>query len=410
MTTTENPNIHLGANNPPSSKPPSADTLKLEIEQQHADLFKRVEELIKASLSTPAVVSDDETAGSIGDLKKMLALAKTDAENRRKTEKSQWDNAGKVVHNIFEALKDRLDQEISKLAERQDKYMKEKEARERIEREERAERERKEQERLKAEAEEKRQTEERLKAEAAEAERKAEAARAEKARQLSLAKTLREHATAIDTEIKAMNRSGQEQQVTDRETRSRLFSEEAELREQGLSEEADKKAQERGRFEADLIARQNAEIRRQNDLIQAQEKLRKAEEEARQQAQKEADAAAQADKLEKAKAAEARGAGKEARVAEVMGAKTEKLVAKLEDAAAAPAAELSRVRGEAGSVSSLATLRKFRIVDRAALEPTVIWPFLTDEDIDKAIGRMMAAKVSHIKGVEFYDDESGRTV
>jgi hypothetical protein len=68
--------------------------------------------------------------------------------------------------------------------------------------------------------------------------------------------------------------------------------------------------------------------------------------------------------------------------------------------AAAKPADLSRVRGEYGSLGSLRQRWGFHILDRAEIDLEVLRPYLSGDCIDHAISAAIAAGIREIRGVE----------
>lgn len=74
--------------------------------------------------------------------------------------------------------------------------------------------------------------------------------------------------------------------------------------------------------------------------------------------------------------------------------------------ATAPAAQLSTVRGEYGSSSSLRTTWKGRIIDRGNLDLEALRPFLAADALEKAVGAYvnLHKDTLPLRGVEIYQD------
>lgn len=145
-----------------------------------------------------------------------------------------------------------------------------------------------------------------------------------------------------------------------------------------------------------LYQRQKAEAERRAREAEAR---RLAEEAERQRRAAEAAAAAleTEDDLEAAIAAEER--------AQQLAADT----AQHERAAAAPVAELSRTRGEYGSVSSLTTFWDFRDIDRSTIDIEALRPYLPLDAIEKAVRQFIKSGGRKLAGCEIYENTRSRT-
>lgn len=74
--------------------------------------------------------------------------------------------------------------------------------------------------------------------------------------------------------------------------------------------------------------------------------------------------------------------------------------------AAAKAAELSRSRGEFGSVASLRTFFDFRDLDRAALDLEALRPHLPLDALEKAVRSFIRSGGRELRGVEIFENTS----
>jgi len=131
-------------------------------------------------------------------------------------------------------------------------------------------------------------------------------------------------------------------------------------------------AERRARMEQERLAREAAE---------------KAAKEAAQKAKDAADAAALDGAIEAEKAAEVAAAD----------------LAKAQQAAEVKPAELSRTRGEYGSMSSLRTEWVFDDVSRADLDLEALRPYLPTDGIEKAIRAFIKAGGRQLRGVAIYE-------
>lgn len=76
---------------------------------------------------------------------------------------------------------------------------------------------------------------------------------------------------------------------------------------------------------------------------------------------------------------------------------------KAEQAANVKAAELSRTRGEYGSVSSLRTHWVFDDIDKATLDLETLRPFIAAEDLGKAVRAYIKAGGRELRGTRIYE-------
>lgn len=141
------------------------------------------------------------------------------------------------------------------------------------------------------------------------------------------------------------------------------------------------------------VKKETEERRRREEEERAR---REEEERLRREAEEKAAAAATDDDLNEAieaeqaaaqRAAEAHDAGKKAQ---------------------APAAELSRTRGEYGAVSSLATFMDFKDVDYGTIDLEALRPHLKRDDIDKAIRAYIKAGNDEIRGATIFQNKRTR--
>ena len=125
--------------------------------------------------------------------------------------------------------------------------------------------------------------------------------------------------------------------------------------------------------------------------LEEERKAREAAEAARREAEERARAAASAAQLDAAIEAE--------RAAETAAADLAKATA----AAEVKPAELSRTRGEYGSVSSLRTEWVFDNLDRAQLDLEALRPYLPSDALEKAVRAFIRAGGRELRGVEIYE-------
>jgi hypothetical protein len=127
--------------------------------------------------------------------------------------------------------------------------------------------------------------------------------------------------------------------------------------------------------------------RRQREEREARERAEQARREAEAAAQAMRDAASLDEAVQAEKAADAAAAD----------------AVKAEVAATAKPAELSRVRGEYGAVSSLRTEWVFEGVDRATIDLEALRPYLPVDGIEKAIRSFIRAGGRELRGTRIYE-------
>lgn len=94
----------IGHNNPPSD----ATLLVERLETSAADIINRASDLYAASARIPDTIPDEETAGRVAAFVKQITIAEKSTEDRRKAEKSVYDELGKAVQDFFKPVSDKL--------------------------------------------------------------------------------------------------------------------------------------------------------------------------------------------------------------------------------------------------------------------------------------------------------------
>jgi len=377
------------------NKPP----LAVEVRERHKDLFNTLEELASADLIVPSVIGDDEQEGAAQDVYKKCRIAVKTAAAMHKLEKEPYDQSLKELKATFAIPSEKVDKAAENILKRIDAYKEQKAIEERRRREDEARKAAEEAARKQREAEE-----------ADRKRREAEEARRQEEERARKAQEGRERA-----EREA--REARERAERLKEEQARLEQERKE-REKREAEERAKKAQ----LDAELEAKRKAE-REEHDRRMAELKAQREEEEAKAKAAREEaakalaerraaeDAAAAAKREEKAAAREADHNLEDA-------VKLERRSAKLEGAANASEAELSRGRGDYGSVGSRATFWTWRILDRDQIPLEALRAYINPDAIDAAVTRFMNAHRPELgqgrdmndllPGVEFYRDTTTR--
>lgn len=357
-------------------------SIKERLEAQYPEIFARLRDLENAALIVPERLASDDDAGKAQDLVKMMRVAIKQADATRDAEKEPHAQAVKEVNAAFKIPMERLEVIQKKIMSRLDAYLEEKKEAERQAREAEAKRQREEVERLAREAEE--AEKKRLAAEAARKaeEERARAAEAAKLRAIQEAREAEERAAAAKAEAARLE--------TERKAREAAAAKAAaEKAERDAAEETERQA----RAEADRVRLAELKAQREAEEQRARE-AREAAAAARAD-QQQAEAAAKAAKAEQAEAArhETAALGQAVRA--------EKRADRLDGAASASDADLSRTRGELGTVGSLARRWVFRVTNYDAIPMDVLRPFLAREAIDAAIHKLMMTGRRELAGVEF---------
>lgn len=134
------------------NQPPRAAALQDELSARHLQLAARRDELLEAMKRAPEKVTDDETAGRVGDFIKQIMACHKNAEATRVAEKEPHLESCRVVDGWFKKITDPLASAKKAMEERLNKYLVAKAEAARREAEEKARREREEAERLAAAA------------------------------------------------------------------------------------------------------------------------------------------------------------------------------------------------------------------------------------------------------------------
>ena len=113
----------IGHNNPPSDQ-----TLLQEfLENKTAGLRQRYEELLAASDRIPATCEDDETAGKLGDMVKLISACHKSFEGQRVSEKEPYLTLSRTVDGFFKKFTENLDTAKKKVSRPLEMYLKRKE-------------------------------------------------------------------------------------------------------------------------------------------------------------------------------------------------------------------------------------------------------------------------------------------
>ena len=359
--------LQIGGN-----RPPIAEQMK----ENHKDLFEQLEQLAAAADLVPPVIASDEDEGAAQDLVlKCKRVIKT-ADAMHKMEKEPYDKIVKELKAAFAIPTEKVEKVAKLIIERLDVYKEKKAADERRRREEEARKQREEAERLQREAEEA----DRLRREAEEA-RKAEEKRA------ADAQAAREKAEREAREARERAEYLKEEQARlEREAKERREREAREARERAEQDAADRAAaEERRKAEEAAHAKRMAELKEQRE--EEERKARESREAAAKalEERREAEAAAAVAKKDE------RAAAKTANNSLDDAVRMEKRADRLDGASQASEADLSRGRGEYGSVGSRVTRWAYTIRNRDRIPLEKLRSFLHPDAIDAAVSRFMQA-------------------
>lgn len=360
---------------------------------ENPDLMRRLREIEAAiAAGLPASLSSQAEAEKLSDLRNALKKWIAAAKLARTGAKKPWDGIAKAFYAFFTRPIDSLETvDAEKIGPVLTDWQDREAARKRREEEEKARQ-------LREEAD-------RRMREAAEAEaRKLEAEKREREAREAAERAERDRLAAIEAAARA-KREREEQDRLAKEAAERAKREEAE-RKAKAEREAVEKA-ERDRLEAEAKAKRDAERKAEEEAARARrEELKRQEDEHMEAA---ARARREREEAEKAAAAarkdiraETRNESEAVEAAE----RADKKADKSEEKAQAKPADLSRVRGEHGSVSSLRTFLNFRNIERAELDLEALRAHLPIGGIETAVRSFIAAGGTKLRGVEIFEDQA----
>jgi chromosome segregation ATPase len=367
---------NIGHNNPPITE---------EIHLRHKDVFDSLDQLAGADALVPAVITNDDEEGKAQDVVMKCKKTVKMAEAMYKLEKAPFDQKLKEIKATFAIPIEKVEKVSSEVLRRLDDYKAEKAAAERRRREDEARKAREEQEAREAAARE--AEKKRAEAEAARRaeEERAARAQAEKERAEREAREARERAERLKEEEARLKKEAEE----------RKKREEAEA---AARAERDAKAEEERKARMEAEQKKLAELRAQRE-----EEERKAKEarEARAKALEEQRAAEDAARMAKK---EEKAADREVNAELESAERFEKRADKLDGAARESASELSRGRGDYGSVGSLATFWTWSMIDREKIPLEQLRPFILPDAIDAAVTKFMNANRPQLGKGRDHDD------
>lgn len=335
------------------------------LELENADLMRRLAEinaLIDRGL--PAVLESQAESEKLSDVRYAIKKWVAAAKHARTAAKRPWDSIAKAFYAVFARPIDALEAiDAEKIEPVLSAWQDREAARQRQDAEEQARILRQEAERKAKEAAEAESR--RLDAERREREAREAAERAERERQDAIERAVKARADAEAQE----RRAAEARRVAEAEARARV--------------------EESAKLEFEKLQRQLAEAREQ-----AKAALR-----SRQDAERQAVAARKDARAEQHTETQAIDAA----------VRAEKHAGKKEARANASAADISRIRGEAGSVSSLRTYWTFRALDRHAIDLETLRPHIPIDALETAIRAFISAGGRTIAGAEIFEDQQTLT-
>lgn len=334
-----NPNVFIGANNPPVN---IVETLSEKYKRE----LDQAAELRDAAKSVPERIEDDETEAKATELiLKMRGLERL-LEDSQKAERKPYNDQVKSINGFFLTKIEVLEKERGVISVRSGEYLDRKAAAERRKLEEEAQKKR-EEARIALESAQKAEAD-RLAAEKArqEEERKAAVAKAEKEQAERDKKAAEERAAlAIETE-KRLARERKEREAQDQR--------DAEAR--AAQKVIDDAAMAKAKAEREEAEKEAAEARAKRDAARAEQ--RQAE-----------DNAAEAKRDERTATRDSKGALDEA-------LRNEKRADRIEQKSEGPDADLARTRSEHGGVATVSRNWTCRITDPTKLDYKTLQPFV----------------------------------
>lgn len=367
------------------NKPP----VHIELAEKYREKIAEADGLMLRADAVPAVI-DNDTEGPAQDVYRGLRAVAKELGDSMKAEKKPFNEIIKQIGNFFTKKTEELDGKAGALLKKIDTYKEKKEAEERRRREDEARRLQEEADAKRREAEEaERRREEAERARLMEEER-ARKAQEERERAQREQREAEERAARLKEEQARLERERKERERREEEERKRR--EEEAKKQAALDEVARKEREEREAREAqEREERRKAEEGRIAELKAAREAEERRVAEQRERAQKFLEERRQAEEAAKAAKTDERQAVRDQRITTQEADRTEKKAIRMDDAANASAAELSRGRGDYGSVGSLVTRWTYRVVDRDKIPLEALRAYLNPDHVDAAVTRFMQA-------------------
>ncbi len=373
----------IGGNLPPDPiDPPPPITLQDQLAKDHADLVKRIDELMVLAAAAPLEVKDEETFKPLSDLLKAGRVAIQMSEAARKIENEESRRRTAMIDAWFKNPAEKLTTLMKAVKERTDAYLEDKKAKE-------------EKARQAAAAEKARLAEDkRLDAEMKDALAELAAYDARKAEEAATAARIAKEAAARRAD-----------HLRDRAKRLKAVEPYLATRAERRRKIAEAKAEAARKAAADELARQEADEAHKREIAaeterRAQEAARMVEARARNDAQlaqaktettaarrQETSLGAKADRLEAKADEHADEAEDLADEAGRLGKRAERA----ERHANAGSAAMSRTRSEMGTTSSISKAWKMTALDRNVVDLNLLRGFIHPDAVEVAArGYMMA--------------------
>ncbi len=347
-----NPNVFIGANNPPVN---IVETLSEKYKRE----LDQAAELRDAANNAPATISDDETEAKVSELILKMRGQERVFDEAQKSERKPYNDKVKEINGFFLTKIEPLTALRGKLTARSGEYLDRKAAIERRKLEEEAQKKR-EQAQRDIEA-----------AQKAESERiAAEHARREEERKAVEAKAAKERAEQDrrDAEARAALAIENEKKLA-RERKDREAQAERDGEARAAQKVNDDAAAAKAKAERELAEQEAIEAKAKRDA--AREEQRIAE-----------DNAAQAKRDERVAIRDGKEAFENA-------LRSEKHADNIETKVEGPDADLARTRSEHGAVSTLSRSWTYRVTDYDKLDKNALWSLIHRDAIDVAVRKWM---------------------
>ena len=135
--------VGLGHNNPPETlAPPTPESISEDLAKRYPEVAKRLKELQGAAAKVPATIKTEGVAKDVQDLLKQCAVAKKTWAATRGVEKEPWQTAADTVFEFFKSPEETVAGLIADLKPRHTDFLARKAAAEKAEREAKAKAER----------------------------------------------------------------------------------------------------------------------------------------------------------------------------------------------------------------------------------------------------------------------------
>jgi hypothetical protein len=368
MNDISNERAVIGGNLPP---------VKIDLEQRYPEIFNRLKELEGQALLIPSRIEGDDDAGKVQDLIKMMRHAVKMAKSTMELETEPLKDKVKQINAAFKMPMELLEKVMDGAKARLDDYLKRKEELERKRREEEAARIRAEQdakEREAREAEARRIAAEKARLDEERKAREAEEVRARAVKEREEAERRAEQARADELRLKAERAEREAREARDRAEKKVRDEQEAAEREIRLA--AERKAEAEAKERRRVADEEAAEAKRKADIAKAEQRAAEA-------------AATEAKREEKS-------AGRDAVRNLDTALRLERQGDRMDTKANAGSAEMSRTRGELGTVGSLAQRWTYHITDMDNIPLERLRGYLNPGAIEAAVTRFKSAHLNEL--------------